>query len=178
LKRSFSVVSRQLYVIQKLQKKLSRASPNPTRTNNNNNNNNKNPNKHNNLPGTLSRVHHKRQEHIKQHDARHEQRVNGLQEVSVKHQLTDRQDTVQQMDGVVVPAAQGRGWGAGAEQGPEDDGYDDMEGDHGAVQEPVQVTEPAAGLAVDPVAALGGRLAQVADGPEGCALESYMRGTN
>lgn len=101
--------------------------------------------------------------------------MDGLQEMSVKHQLTDRQDTVQQMDGVVVPAAQGRGWGAGAEQGPKDDGHDDMEGDHSAIQEPVKVAEPATGLAGDPVAALGGRLAQIADGPEGCALGSCIR---
>lgn len=122
------------------------------------------------LPSALSLVHHKRQEHVKQHHTRHEQRMDRLQEMSVEHQLRDRQHTVQQMHRVVAPAACGRGDGAIAEQGPEDDGDDDVEADHGAVQEPVQVAEPAASLGVDPVAAREGGLAQVADGPQRCAL--------
>lgn len=85
------------------------------------------------LPSALSLVHHKRQEHIEQHHACHEQRVDRLQEMSVEYQLRDRQHTVQQMHRVVTPAAQGCGDGAIAEQGPEDDGDDDMECDHGAV---------------------------------------------
>lgn len=90
--------------------------------------------------------------------------------MSVEYQLRDRQHTVQQMHRVVTPAAQGCGDGAIAEQGPEDNGDDDMECDHGAVQEPVKVAEPVTGLGVDPVATRGDGLAQVADTPQRCAL--------
>lgn len=101
--------------------------------------------------------------------------MDRLQEVPVKHQLTDRQHTIQQMHRDVLPARERRGQGARVEQGPEDDRHDDVEADHGAVQEPVQVAEPAASLVVDPVVALGGWLAEIADGPEGCALERLQR---
>jgi hypothetical protein len=69
--------------------------------------------------------------------------------MSVEDELKEGKDTIDGMDGIVLPVAKGVHGGTDVEHGPVDDGDDEVVGDNGRVEEPVGVA-PAGGAGFEP----------------------------
>lgn len=88
--------------------------------------------------------------------------MSWLQEMSVEDELKEGKDTIDGVDGIVLPMTEGVHLGAGVEHGPVDDGDDEVVGDDGRVEEPVGVAPPG-GARFEPCRPGGEGLAEVVD---------------
>lgn len=91
--------------------------------------------------------------------------MDWLQEVAVEDEFEHGKDAVDGVDRVVLPVTEGSECGASAEHGPVDDRDDEVVGDDGGVEEPMEVAPPR-GSGFEPGGARGCGLAEVVDGPD------------
>lgn len=88
--------------------------------------------------------------------------MSWLQEMSVEDELKKGKDTIDGVDGIVLPVAESGHVGTGVKHGPVDDGDNEVVGDDGRVEEPVGVAPPG-GAGFEPRRPSGEGLAEVVD---------------
>lgn len=86
--------------------------------------------------------------------------MSRLQEMSVEDEFKESKDTIDSMDGIVLPVTEGGHMGADVEHGPVDEGDDEVVGNDGRVEEPVGVAPPG-GARFEPCRPSGEGLAEV-----------------
>jgi len=115
-------------------------------------------------PAVLRCMDDKSQEHVKHHDSGNNERVDGLERVSVEDQLKDRESTVQCVNRNVLPISKRTLGPTIAEQGPEDNRDNKVEGYHGGIKKPMDPAPPW-GPVLEPLSPFVAGLSQIPNGP-------------